>query len=228
MNTIELLIQQGKLEKVFKQLLQNAASRTSRNKVLNLQSEWNENEKSMRLGILTHTDYRTTANRIRVAVVDLCSQTNMSSSSKPSNSCSGKITALQQLKKKVRFGFSQELKSTLSELLNDFINYENTKRRDELFDVEEVVIQGLEERYEDFVEAHERELRTKQDVKIAALKRQLNELEQNLTVEATQAIIDNLIALDIKYADWKDAASSLNSNNMGNFAYQLAEVIDGL
>lgn len=228
MNTIELLVQKGKLDKVFERLLQNENNRALRNQVLNLQSEWNENERSQRLGILTHSDYTTTSNRIRVAVIDLYSRTNMSSSSNPTNGLSRKINALLQLNKKVRFGFSQELKSTLSGLLDDFLTYESKRRRNELFDIAEVEIEILNERYDTFLEAHERELRTKHAVKVAALKRQLNELEQNLTVEATQAIIDNLIALDVEYAEWKDAAASLNPSNVENFAYQLAEVIDGL
>ncbi len=228
MNTIELLVQKGKLDKVFERLLQTTSHRTLRNQVLNLQSEWNENERSMRLGILTHSEYTTTSNRIRVALVDLCGRTNLSSSSASSDDYSHKITALQQLKKKVRFGFSQELKGTLSGLLDDFLTYESTRRRNELFDIGEVEIEILNERYDDFLEAHERALRTKHAMKVAALKRQLNELEQNLTVDATLAIIDNLIALDVEYAEWKDAAASLNSSNVENFAYQLAEVIDAL
>lgn len=228
MNTIKLLIRKGKIDQVFERLLQNVATRTSRNKVLSLQSEWNENEKSRRLGILTHSNYTSTSNRIRMAVVDLCSHTNMSSSYDPTNDYPGKITALLQLKKKVRFGFSQELKSTLSELLDDFLTYESTRRRNELFDVGEVEIEVLNERYEAFLEAHDRELRTKHGLKVAALKRQLYDLEQHLTIEATQTIIDNLIALDVEYIEWKEAAASLNHSNVENFAYQLAEVIDGL
>lgn len=228
MNTIELLVQKGKLDKVFERLLQTARTRTLRDQVLNLQSEWNENEKSQRLGILTHRDYVISSNRIRAAVVDLSSHTNRSSSCNSYDNYSSKITALQQLKKKVRFGFSQELKSNLSSLLNDFLTYESTRRRNELFDIREVEIEILNERYDDFLEAHERELRTKKAVKVAALKRQLNELEQNLTVKATQTIIDNLIAFDLEYAEWKEAATSLNDSNVENFAYQLAEVIDAL
>lgn len=228
MNTIELLLQTGKLDKVFESLQECVVSRTMRNEVLSLQSEWRENEKSWRLGTITNSDYKTTANRIRVAVVDISSRTNMGAPNNSSDDFSGKITTLQQLKKKVRFGFSQELTSTLSVLLDDFLTYESTKRRDELFDVEAVEIEQLNKRYAIFLEAHNRELSTKHAVKVAALKRQLNELEQNLTVEATQAIIDNLIALDVAYVEWKDAASSLNSSNVENFAYQLAEVIDGL
>ena len=132
------------------------------------------------------------------------------------------------MKKKVRFGFSQELKNNLSGLLNDFLTYESTRRRNELFDIGEIEIEILNERYDSFLETHERELRTKQEVKVATLKRQLNELEQNLTVKATQTIIDNLIAFDLEYAEWKEAATSLNDSNVENFAYQLAEVIDAL
>lgn len=228
MNTVELLVQKGELEKVFESLLQTNSNRTLRNQALNLQSEWHENERSMRLGMLTHSDYTITANRIRVALVDLCGRTNMSSSSSSAEDYSSKITVLQQLKKRVRFGFSQTLKSTLSRLLDDFLNYESTRRRNELFDIGEVEIEILNERYDAFIEAHNREIRTKHKVKVAALKRQLNELEQHLTVEAIQTVIDNLIALDLDFAKWKDAATSLNSSNMENFAHQLAEVIDGL
>ena len=92
MNTIELLVQKGKLDQVFERLLQNARSRTLRGQVLNLQSEWNEIEKSQLLGILTYSDYTISLNRIRAAVIDLFNHTNMSSSSKYSEDYSSKIT----------------------------------------------------------------------------------------------------------------------------------------
>lgn len=235
MNTIERLIQQGKIDQAFSLLASPSSSSTSRRTLINLQSEWNQNEHSRRLGIIDYGQYNKIANRIKMSLIEINSSAQIGKVLNSPNlvdidlsDFSSKINTLQSLQKKVRFGFSPALKANLNELLDSYLTYESQKRREELFDLNESELEKLNERYEAFLEAHERELRTKQATKIGALKRQLNGLEENLNISTVRSLIDNLIAFDIKYALWQDTAESLNESNLENFAFQLAEIIDRL
>lgn len=235
MNTIERLIQQGKIDQAFSLLTSPSSSSTSRRTLISLQSEWNQNEHSRRLGIIDYGQYNKIANRIKMSLIEINSGSQTGKPTTPSSlvnmgpsDFSTKINALQSLQKKVRFGFSLSLKANLNELLEEYLKYESQKRREELFDLNESEIEKLNERYDAFLEAHERELRTKQTIKVGKLKKQLNDLEQDLTISTIRSLIDNLIAFDIKYTHWQDIADSLNENNLENFAFQLAEIIDAL
>jgi len=235
MNTIERLIQQGKIDQAFSLLTSPSSNSRSTRTLINLQSEWNQNEHSRRLGIIDYGQYNKVANRIKMSLIEINSPSQTEKATTPPSlvntdpsDFSSKINALQSLQKKVRFGFSPSLKAKLAELLEGYLTYESQKRREELFDLSESVIEKLNERYDAFLEAHERELRTKQAIKVGALKKQLNSLEQNLTIPTIRSLIDNLIAFDIKYAHWQDTANNINESTLENFAFQLAEIIDGL
>lgn len=233
MNGIQTRISSGEILEAIELMLAECNSESDKNTLYNLMAQHHQNEKSNRLGLLSSQDYNRNRNRLSHSLLEISQDLGLMTSSvtvvtSVNKDYFSKVTVLQDLKKKVRFGFSKELKESLNELLNRFLTYEDQSRRDELFDIDEKLITKLNQDYASFIESHQRELRTKNAVKVAALKKQLNELEENLTVAGCQAIVDNLIALDIKHSSLKQSIRSLNESNIENFAYQLAEIIDNL
>lgn len=229
---IQNLIIQGRAMEVMEMLSKNASS-SDENFLLNLQSQWYQNERSNRMGTIDHSTYNRIRNRINHSVLEMAEYSNTTPKSNTSvvqnqTGVSSKINILKSLQPKVRFGFSKELKTNLGSLLDELLSYEASKRRDGLFDVDERIIEGLVVRFNQFVNDHQRELRVKNNVKIADLKQQLLKLEEDLTIAGLKSIVDNLIALDANYSRLKDSLRSVSEINKENFAIQVAEIIDNL
>ena len=231
MQNITNLIAQGKIDAALVELQKRATGTPSYAEVMLQTGRFNKLERNNRLGLLSNDDFNRGINKVASAIINLERKVSIKTVQiipKGAPKVSAIVDQLKSIKKKTRFGFSMAFKSNLSQLLDQFLNYEMEKRRNELYDVDETKMELLKEQYETFVEEYKREYRTKNNVKRAALKEQLNALEVALTLENVKKLTSMLVAYHTKYAYLGEAVEHISESGLENFAYQLAEIIDAL
>lgn len=185
-------------------------------------SRWNTLQKDSMRGTLYASEYTVQRNQIVKTILDYSKENPIQTKEVD------KITILQELKKKVRFGFTQQLKDDLEYILGKLLDYSDQKKRNELYDVDERMIEKLNHFYDQFIANHQRELRTQEKVKIAGIKKALDNLENDLTKSNLEEIIQALIAMNTKYTYLADSLSKLSDWNLTSFASQVADIVDQL
>lgn len=235
---VQQLISKGEIEKAIDLMLSNCNDDNLLEEI-NLQSQrFHTNERQNRQGLITLDQYLRIQNKIVFALQKInipttiappCySNTSTSRSSSIDILVTTNIENLKTLKKKVRFGFSKELKNNLETVLNLFIDYQGEKIRDDLYDSNEEVITGLKSAYREFIKKHSLELRTKNKVKVSNIKELLKKLESDFSRENARVLVDALIGFNVKYTYLSDSFEKVTSVNLENFCCQLGEIVDGL
>ena len=231
MQNITNLIAKGKLDIALAELQKRSAGTPTYEEVMLQTGRFNKLERNNRMGIISFDDFNQGISQVAVAILDL--EKKVAVKTVPgippqTIDIAAIIDQLKAIKKKTRFGFSSAFKSSLAQLLDQFLNYEMEKRRNDLYDADEKTKEQLNKQYEAFVARYNREFRTKDKTKRAALKEKLNELEAALTLENLKRLTAMLVAYHTQYAYLAEALECITQAELENFAYQLAEIIDGL